>query len=111
MRFVPRCARGDWLGVFAGIRLPRRFGWGDWRTVFTSQFHGLFVAEWHQTEHDFNLEKQMLVTNAKLKMREEFEHKKKELQVQMLMCVGLASKRFCGDFCPTFAHTKPSVIA
>jgi hypothetical protein len=53
----------------------------------------------------------MLVTNAKLKMREEFEHKKKELQVQMLMCVGLASKRFCGDFCPTFAHTKPSVIA
>ena len=29
----------------------------------------------------------MLVTNAKLKMREEFEHKKKELQVQMLMCV------------------------
>lgn len=29
----------------------------------------------------------MLVTNAKLKMREEFEQKKKELQVQMLMCV------------------------
>lgn len=46
---------------------------------------GLFCSP--QTEHDFNLEKQMLVTNAKLKMREEFEHKKKELQVQMLMYV------------------------
>jgi hypothetical protein len=33
----------------------------------------------------------MLVTNAKLKMREEFEHKKKELQVQMLMCVGVVA--------------------
>ncbi len=54
-----------------------------------------------QTEHDFNLEKQMLVTNSKLKMREEYEHKKKELQVQMLMCVSpcLAACTFCCGFC------------
>jgi hypothetical protein len=40
-----------------------------------------------QTEHDFNLEKQMIVTNATLKMKAEFERRKKDLQIQMLMCV------------------------
>ena len=38
-----------------------------------------------QTEHDFNLEKQMIVTNATLRMKQEYERKKKDLQIQMLM--------------------------
>mmetsp|Transcript_15705 Transcript_15705/g.15844 ORF Transcript_15705/g.15844 Transcript_15705/m.15844 type:complete len:221 (-) Transcript_15705:84-746(-) len=35
-----------------------------------------------KTEHDFNLEKQMLVHNGKLKIQEEFAQKEKDLEIQ-----------------------------
>ena len=35
-----------------------------------------------QTEHDFNLEKQMLVHNGKIKIQEEFAQKEKDLEIQ-----------------------------
>lgn len=35
-----------------------------------------------KTEHDFNLEKQMLVHNGKLKIQEEFTQKEKDLEIQ-----------------------------
>mmetsp|Transcript_27211 Transcript_27211/g.35682 ORF Transcript_27211/g.35682 Transcript_27211/m.35682 type:complete len:222 (-) Transcript_27211:232-897(-) len=35
-----------------------------------------------KTEHDFNLEKQMLVHNAKLRIQEEYSQKDKDLEVQ-----------------------------
>ena len=35
-----------------------------------------------KTEHDFNLEKQMLVHNGKLKIQEEYEQKEKDLEIQ-----------------------------
>ena len=35
-----------------------------------------------KTEHDFNLEKQMLVHNAKLKIQEEYLQKEKDRAVQ-----------------------------
>jgi V-type H+-transporting ATPase subunit E len=38
-----------------------------------------------QTEHDFNLEKQMIVTNATLKLKQEYDRKKKDLQIEQLM--------------------------
>ena len=38
-----------------------------------------------KTEHDFNLEKQMLVHNAKLKIQEEFSRKEKEREINKRM--------------------------
>lgn len=35
-----------------------------------------------KTEHDFNLEKQMLVHNGKLKIQEEYAQKEKDLEIQ-----------------------------
>jgi V-type H+-transporting ATPase subunit E len=35
-----------------------------------------------QTEHDFNVEKQSLVHNGKLKVQEEFVQKSKDLEVE-----------------------------
>lgn len=35
-----------------------------------------------KTEHDFNLEKQMLVHNGKIKIQEEFAQKEKDLEIQ-----------------------------
>ena len=35
-----------------------------------------------QTDHDFNLEKQQLIHNGKLKVQEEYSRKQKELEVQ-----------------------------
>lgn len=40
-----------------------------------------------KTEHDFNLEKQMLVHNAKLKIQEEYAQKEKDREVQDRMWV------------------------
>ena len=35
-----------------------------------------------QTDHDFNLEKQQLIHNGKLKVQEEFTKKMKDLEIQ-----------------------------
>lgn len=35
-----------------------------------------------KTEHDFNLEKQMLVHNGKIKIQEEYTQKEKDLEIQ-----------------------------
>ena len=38
-----------------------------------------------QTEHDFNLEKQMLVHNAKLRIQEEYTRKLKDHEIESRM--------------------------
>ena len=38
-----------------------------------------------QTEHDFNLEKQNLVHNGKLRVQEEYAQKEKDLEIQQRM--------------------------
>ncbi len=35
-----------------------------------------------KTDHDFNLEKQQLIHNVKLKVQEEYSRKQKELEIQ-----------------------------
>lgn len=40
-----------------------------------------------QTEHDFNLEKQMLVHNATVKINEEYAQREKNREVEERMCV------------------------
>jgi V-type H+-transporting ATPase subunit E len=35
-----------------------------------------------QTDHDFNLEKQQLVHNGKLKVQEEYAQKEKDLEIE-----------------------------
>ena len=39
-------------------------------------------SELPQTDHDFNLEKQQLVHNGKLKVQEEYAQKEKDLEVE-----------------------------
>ena len=41
-----------------------------------------------QTEHDFALEKQKLVSNATVRMKADYERIKKDMEIQLLMCVG-----------------------
>ena len=43
------------------------------------------LARSKQTEHDFNLEKQMLVHNAKLRIQEEYTRKLKDHEIESRM--------------------------
>ena len=49
-----------------------------------SQFYcEIYCIIYHsQTDHDFNLEKQQLIHNGKLKVQEEFNKKMKDLEIQ-----------------------------
>jgi V-type H+-transporting ATPase subunit E len=38
-----------------------------------------------KTEHDFNLEKQMMVHNSKLKLQQDFKRKEKDMETQKRM--------------------------
>ncbi len=52
------------------------------RLSSTFQAHEKAVEIKVKTEHDFNLEKQLLVHNAKVKIQEEYVQKEKEREVQ-----------------------------
>lgn len=39
-----------------------------------------------KTDHDFNLEKQNLVHNGKLKVQEEYAQKEKDLEIEQRVC-------------------------
>jgi hypothetical protein len=45
-------------------------------------FFTFFIICSSQTDHDFNLEKQNLVHNGKLKVQEEYTQKEKNLEVE-----------------------------
>ena len=49
--------------------------------------HGHLRPFFESTEHDFDLEKQLLMRNAKLEIQEECKRKEKEREVNKRMCV------------------------
>ncbi len=63
------------MGIFSSTHVPSRLS-----TTF--QAHEKAVEIKIKTEHDFNLEKQLLVHNAKIKVQEEYVQKEKEWEVQ-----------------------------
>ncbi len=63
------------MGIFSSTHAPSRLS-------STFQAHEKAIEIKVKTEHDFNLEKQLLVHNAKVKIQEEYVQKEKEWEVQ-----------------------------